>query len=356
MRLREAYTLDEVMVPAQVTAYGNTYDVVRIGNEAFKDCKVLKHLLLPMGIREFGEYAFCNCDALLNLSMPSSLLTIERSAFEGCSSLPLIALPNSVTTIGENAFAYCTSIREIAIPASVEYIADGAFKGCPTLEFIFGQHTSADNKCLIMNNRLIAIAPYGKSTFDIPSGVTAIGASTFWGCDKLLSVNIPATVAAIDETAFKGCTALTTADLPEALNAIGSRAFSGCSALQSVVLHENFMLMGDYAYEDCTSLVSVKTYVADPGSLAIGQYVFGTAPPAACTLYVPAGSLALYQAASPWNQFTTIVEFTQSGIETLPADQVTPTPASTYYDLLGRPVNHPTPGLYLLNGRKVLIK
>ena len=52
-----------------------------------------------------------------------------------------------------------------------------------------------------------------------------------------------------------------------------------------------------------------------------------------------------------WN-LVSIGKFNTNGIETI-------TPAATnniYYDLLGRPVENPTTGIYILNGRKVIVK
>ena len=79
-----------------------------------------------------------------------------------------------------------------------------------------------------------------------------------------------------------------------------------------------------------------------------------------CTLFVPEGAEALYKAADQWKDFFFIEEIT--GIDTPRADDGKDT---TYdiYDMSGRTVRKAAtttdglkPGLYIINGRKVLVE
>ncbi len=74
-----------------------------------------------------------------------------------------------------------------------------------------------------------------------------------------------------------------------------------------------------------------------------------------CTLEVPHGTLSAYQAAEQWKEFFFIQEGEAStGISNIVVQPTTDT--STYHTLDGREVKNPGKGIYIVNGKKVLIK
>ena len=70
----------------------------------------------------------------------------------------------------------------------------------------------------------------------------------------------------------------------------------------------------------------------------------------------PAASVDSYKATAPWSGFGKIVALTdeETGIEELKAGNGTK--ASVLFDLNGRRVQKAQKGLYIQNGRKVLVK
>ena len=74
------------------------------------------------------------------------------------------------------------------------------------------------------------------------------------------------------------------------------------------------------------------------------------------TLHVLSASVELYKEALPWNEFGKIVALTdeETDIEELKAGNGTK--ASVLFDLNGRRVQKAQKGLYIQNGRKVLVK
>ena len=72
------------------------------------------------------------------------------------------------------------------------------------------------------------------------------------------------------------------------------------------------------------------------------------------TLYVPKGCKEKYQNTEGWNLFTNIVEENYfSGIHA-PSSNSTKTLCT--YDLTGRHVTTPTKGMYIRNGKIVLVR
>ena len=119
-----------VIIPESVTYNEKTYEVIGIGNEAFKDCSGLTSVTIPNSVTSIGNYAFSGCSGLTSVTIPNSVTSIYNYAFSGCSGLTSVTIPNSVTSIGNYAFQDCSSLTSITIPNSVTTIRGYAFSGC----------------------------------------------------------------------------------------------------------------------------------------------------------------------------------------------------------------------------------
>ena len=64
----EAFTIPETIVHE-----GKTYKVIKIGRNAFMDCKKLKEIVVPEGIDELEEGAFRRASAVESVELPRSL-------------------------------------------------------------------------------------------------------------------------------------------------------------------------------------------------------------------------------------------------------------------------------------------
>ena len=58
------------------------YKIIRIGDNAFKDCKNLKQITIPDSISEIGKNAFNGCTGLEKLIIPDSVFEIGENAFK----------------------------------------------------------------------------------------------------------------------------------------------------------------------------------------------------------------------------------------------------------------------------------
>ena len=57
--------------------------------------------------------AFENCKKVKKIELPQGIKNVSRKAFLDCSSLECVSLPISVTNIGELAFSGCNSLSDI---------------------------------------------------------------------------------------------------------------------------------------------------------------------------------------------------------------------------------------------------
>jgi hypothetical protein len=80
-----------------------------------------------------GECAFSGCSGPTLIEIPNSVTSIGNRAFEECSNLTAVSIPNSVTSIGNGAFFDCPNLTSITIPNSVTSIGEAAFLNCSSL-------------------------------------------------------------------------------------------------------------------------------------------------------------------------------------------------------------------------------
>ena len=88
-------------------------DVTSIGANAFRDNKGLASLVIPGNVTSIGTHAFRHCQSLTSIVFPGSVTSIGDYAFWDCSGLTSVTISNSVTTIGDGAFGNCNSLKDV---------------------------------------------------------------------------------------------------------------------------------------------------------------------------------------------------------------------------------------------------
>ena len=91
--------------------------VTSIGNHAFYNCEALTSVEIPNSVTSIGNNAFCNCRSLTSVEIPNSVTSIGDQAFLGCKALTSVTIGNSVTSVGGFAFA-CKNIASITFKGS----------------------------------------------------------------------------------------------------------------------------------------------------------------------------------------------------------------------------------------------
>ncbi len=123
---------------AKYITEADTEVLVRIGENAFRNCDALKKINLPSTLKTISAYAFYECKALNDITFPSALEVIEAGAFYDCASLTAVVLPETMTDIGDTAFYGCTSLKSASVPS----VKLGALEtnGDEKIEHVIGEY------------------------------------------------------------------------------------------------------------------------------------------------------------------------------------------------------------------------
>ena len=288
---------------------------------------------------------------------------IDVRAFYNCKNLTSVTIPNSMTSIGNYAFWDCSSLTSVTIPNSVTSIGKQAFRGCSALTSIIvgkknSKYDSRDNCNAIIETNSNALILGCKNTV-IPNNVTSIGDEAFSLMKGLQNITIPNSVTSIGKFAFSQCISLQTVTIPNSVTSIGDDAFLYCSSLKSVTIPNNVTSIGEQAFNNCGNTTKVTSKIAKP--FAIIDNTFYSKTYSIATLYVPKGTVAQYKATDGWKNFKNIVEEgTSTGIDDIEADNTLNT-ANAIYDtnskrLPATSLDELPSGLYIINGKKVVVK
>lgn len=263
----------KLTIPEKVEVDGVEYTVTRIAANAFKDNTELREVTIPNTVINIGVSAFKGCINLTSAVLGNSLRKINSFAFKDCVKLSSFNIPNSVEAIGKEAFADTDWYNNL--PNGLVY-KDNVLLGYKGNE------------------------PSGH--LDIANGTRLIAQVAFSHCG-LTSISIPNTVVYIGEQAFLQ-TEIESLILPNSVTTIGYGAFGGSYNLKSVTLPQSLTDIESKAFSSC-ALTKVYSKIKEP--FYIDSSVFDENPDD-LTLYVPAGTKALYESTEGWNMFENIVE------------------------------------------------
>lgn len=107
-----------------------------IGGWSFHGCSSLAGLQLPSTLSYIGDYAFYECSGLKSIEIPSGVTSIKNHTFKKCSGLASVKLPGSLASIEDYAFELCTNLKSLELPTSLTLIGEGAFSECSNLSSI----------------------------------------------------------------------------------------------------------------------------------------------------------------------------------------------------------------------------
>ena len=361
------------------------------GNKA-----VITSIVIGEGVTTIADNAFEECENVASVSIPASVTSIGGSAFSqaGTSATTMtvtIAAGSNLATIGGDAFSFCSSLETITIPSSVTTIGTRAFvmSGLTSV-------TLADGLKVIDG---MAFARCPMTTITIPASVTSIGESAFKWCSDLATVTLNSNPF-IGENAFNkddyGTTPAVTMNLTA--NAAGgakwatfynklysfeadpsTQVFKAELSGSTITLHEVTKRIVDAGTavvlkstgNPVMTLTTEASSNTDSNSLEGVSNAEGTTSDG--TMYVlnykAATGVGFYKLTSGKTLGVGKAYLTYSGslapeffgfgddatgIKAIDNGQLTID--NEVYDLQGRRVAQPTKGLYIVNGKKVVIK
>ena len=283
----------------------------------FWQCERMESIIIPVNVTKLGDWLFQECHNLSRLEVDENNKNYSSPAgsnaivdnwnrlLYGCKNT---IIPETVTSIYYCAFAFNNGITSIHIPASVNSITSSSFNDCANLNTITVDennttYDSRDNCNAIIktdNNQIIV----GANSTTIPKTITSIGSSAFSG-RNLASISIPGNIKTIGSFAFTSCQNLKELYLEEGIEVIEEYAFQVCNALQQINIPSTVTSIGRNSFNGY-QLRTINSAVTTP--FAIENNVFHSNCYQLGTLYVPAGTKALYQQTDGWKQFKNIEE------------------------------------------------
>ena len=410
--------LTSVEIPNSVTSIGNSAfadcsgltsvgisnSVTSIGEGVFSGCSGLTSVEIPNSVTSIGKGAFDGCSGLTSVEIPSSVTSIGDYAFCGCSSLTSVEIPNSVTSIGNYAFYVynglhsVTSLIEEPFEIDTNTFGNDTYKNAP---LYVPKGTKEKYKATEGWKNFANIVE-----IKVPSGI-AINEETFpdenfrkwvlaqkYGQDGVLTKVEIAGVNGINVydkniASLKGIeyfTALTYLDC--SMNQLTALDVSQNTALKSLECYDNQLTALDVSKN--TALTELSCYDNQLTALdvskntALTELVFfanqiNETEMGNLVESLPANNGKLYvkdlNDANEQNVITTAqvaaakakgwkvyardygqwIEYDgdTSGIDAIEKNQSAETPI---YNLNGQRVNTPVNGVYIKNGRKVLVK
>lgn len=110
--------------------------VKSIAEYAFGGISGLTQLSIPNSVTSIGRRAFQYCGNLEEVAMSDSVKSIGWGAFYECGKLKSFKIPNTLTSISEKTFAECESLTTIVIPQTISSIGEKAFWNCVSVDSI----------------------------------------------------------------------------------------------------------------------------------------------------------------------------------------------------------------------------
>ena len=104
-----------VTIPSTVTIDNVTYKVTGIAENAFKNNKTVKKVVIGKNVTTIGNSAFSGAVKLKTVTIGANVTSIGDKAFYKCTALTKITIPSKVTKIGKSAFYGCKNLKNITI-------------------------------------------------------------------------------------------------------------------------------------------------------------------------------------------------------------------------------------------------
>lgn len=295
------YYTGDIVIPETVEYSNKTFTVTRLGDNCFKGCSKLNSVQIPHTVITLGTYVFYGCSKLASLTIPSSVTTIGEGAheeygrhcFSGCYNLTSLIIEDGESTLKLYPNDWIAQSTRTFVSCHLKYLYLGRNIICVYID----DYDTYKNPF------------YGQTSLTeikFGSGITRIGYHMFQNCSSLEHIEIPNKITEIQNNAFEDCSKLSDVRMEEGVASIGSNVFKNCTSISSILFPSSITTIGSDAFLNCTNINKVYSKCDTPAS--IQESSFSGRTYLSAVLYVPTGTRALYEAATGWKDFSSIVE------------------------------------------------
>lgn len=144
--------------------------------EVFLNNSPLVDVEIPQGVDSIRNYAFYNCRDLRSVSLPEGLKNIGEGAFQKCPITDL-QLPSTLLSIEKEAFAECDISSDIDLPLSLQFIGEESFLGCSQVSRIIAHW---DDPFVLEKSAFSGINPNSDCYLYIPIGTATKYVKSGW--------------------------------------------------------------------------------------------------------------------------------------------------------------------------------
>ena len=109
--------------------------ITRLPKGCFYNCQQLSDVKLPIALTDIGECAFYK-SVIASITFPSSLQKIDAWAFQ-YTQLTNVVIPTKTGHIGDGAFSDNANLKTVVVNGLECYLAVSAFAKCPTLTDVY---------------------------------------------------------------------------------------------------------------------------------------------------------------------------------------------------------------------------
>lgn len=345
-------------------------NIMSLGDYMFADCPNLKTVKLPSSLKYIWEHAFYK-SPLSSITFPPSLLRIEKYAFQN-TQLTNVVIPTSTRHIGDGAFDSNNNLNTVVINGRECYLAVYAFAKCGNLKDVY---ITSDNEPVagrygfpFQNDPTVHVVPNYLETF---KGLNTCNTTNF---DTNLSITLNkewttlSSAYNLDFSNVKGLTAYT-AKYNETNDAVALTPVKKVKAHTGLILkgvkdqtytvsilasnEEGLYEATDNQLVDCVDAIwstgRDKDYFLHDGEFVKSKNN-GWTLPGKSYLYISSGRRP-NNSESPLRVY---VDNTATAINGITNNPVVKDEA--YYNLQGVKVQRPQHGVFIHNGKKVVLK
>ena len=333
-----------------------------IGEGSFYGCSGLNSVKIPNSVTNIGRVAFAYCSGLTSVKIPNSIKNIDLGAFSGCIELTSIEIPKNVSSIGSSAFNPCPSLTSVTVGETAPIsISENVFSNRANATLYVPRGSKAAYEVADYWKDFKEIKEYGDGNATIAMGSSGI--ATYSNNSDLNFTSVSGLKAYI-ASGFNPATGNLTMTRVYEVPAGEGLILKGAADSYEVPYEETSAYYANLLVGVPTATTVSPTdgdytnfILANDAVKGIGFYPLSSAGeigPNKAYLQLPTSILPPASA----RQFRMVFEDEEEEVTGVNAlnDKCKMKNDKAVYDLQGRRVTKPTRGLYIKDGKKIMVR